>query len=92
MTDVYNDTAYRSDAIRVLPPGGHSDMDKAYRRLPWGECQNPVVPNTMTVQLAYAGLFDDDSDAEDGFPWGESVFSVSKGFLSGLQGFLYIPK
>ncbi|MCL1486110.1 MAG: hypothetical protein MH208_18605 [Marinobacter sp.] len=48
------------------------------------------MPNTMAVQLAYAGLFKDESDTYDGFPWGESVFSVSKGFLSGLQGFLYI--
>ena len=90
MTNVYHDTAYRSDAIPALPSGGHPDMDKAFQRLPWGRCQNPIVPNTMAVQLAYAGLFEDDSDADDGFPWGESVFSVSKGFLSGLQGFLYM--
>ncbi|MCL1477475.1 MAG: hypothetical protein MH219_07955 [Marinobacter sp.] len=90
MTNVYHDTAYRSDAIPALPSGGHPDMDKAFQRLPWGRCQNPIVPNTMAVQLAYAGLFKDESDTYDGFPWGESVFSVSKGFLSGLQGFLYI--
>lgn len=65
-------------------------MDKAFQRLPWGHIQNPIVPNTMEVQLAYAGLFVSESDAEEGFPWGESVFSVSKGFLSGLQGFLYM--
>ena len=90
MTDEYQDTAYRSDAIPVLPPGGHPDMDKAFQRLPWGHYQNPVMPNTMETQLAYARLFEDESDAEDGHPWGESIFSVSKGFLSGLQGFLYI--
>ena len=65
-------------------------MDKAFQRLPWGRYQNPVMPNTMETQLAYASLFKDESDAEDGYPWGELVFSVSKGFLSGLQGFLYI--
>ncbi|UQG57427.1 MULTISPECIES: hypothetical protein [unclassified Marinobacter] len=90
MTNVYHDTAYRSDAIPALPSGGHPDMDKVFQRLPWGRCQNPIVPNTMAVQLAYAGLFKDESDTYDGFPWGESVFSVSKGFLSGLQGSLYI--
>ncbi|MDY6816990.1 MAG: hypothetical protein SV598_14270, partial [Pseudomonadota bacterium] len=90
MTDDYQDTAYRSDAIPTLPPGGHPDMDKAFQRLPWGHYQNPVMPNTMETQLAYARLFEDESDAEDGHPWGESVFAVSKGFLSGLQGFLYI--
>jgi len=90
MTDDYQDTAYRSDAIPTLPPGGHPDMDKAFQRLAWGNYQNPVVPNTMEAQLAYAGLFKEKSDADDGFPWGESVFSVSKGFFSGLQGFLYI--
>lgn len=90
MTDDYQDTAYRSDAIPALPPGGHPDMDKAFQRLPWGHYQNPVMPNTMETQLAYARLFENESDADDGHPWGESVFSVSKGFLSGLQGFLYI--
>ncbi|MCL1477477.1 MAG: hypothetical protein MH219_07965 [Marinobacter sp.] len=90
MTNVYHDTAYRSDAIPALPSGGHPDMDKAFQRLPWGHCQNPIVPNTMAVQLAYARLFESDSEANDGYPWGEVVFSVSKGLLSGLQGFLYI--
>jgi hypothetical protein len=90
MTDVYHETAYRSDAIPDLPPGGHPDMDKAFQRLPWGHYQNPLVPNTMTVQLAYAGLFEDESNADDGHPWGESVFSISKGFLSRLQSCLYI--
>lgn len=90
MTDVYKDTAYRSDALPALPPGGHPDMDKAFQRLPWGHYQNPVMPNTIETQLAYARLFEDESDAEDGHPWGESVFSVSKGLLNGLQGFLYI--
>lgn len=90
MTDDYQDTAYRSDAIPALPPGGHPRMDKAFQRLPWGHYENPVMPNTMETQLGYARLFEDESDAEDGHPWGESVFSVSKGFLSGLQGFLYL--
>ncbi|MBL3554935.1 MULTISPECIES: hypothetical protein [Marinobacter] len=90
MTDHYQATAYRSDAIPALPPGGHPDMDKAFQRLPWGHYQNPVMPNTMETQLAYARLFEDESDAEDGHPWGESVFSVSKGVLSGLQGFLHM--
>ncbi|MDC0664187.1 hypothetical protein [Marinobacter sp. SS21] len=90
MNDVYKDTAYRSDAIPALPPGGHPDMDRVFQRLPWGYHQNPVVPNTMEVQLAYAGLFEGESDVEDGYPWGEAVFSVSKGFLSGLQGVLYV--
>lgn len=65
-------------------------MDKAFQRLPWGHNQNPIVPNTMAAQLAYAGLFESESDAEDGYPWGEAVFSVSKGLLSGLQGSLYV--
>lgn len=90
MTDEYQDTAYRFDAIPALPPGGHPDMDKAFQRLPWGHYQNPVMPNTMEAQLAYARLFAEENDAEDGYPWGETVFSVSQGFLSGLQGFLYI--
>lgn len=90
MNDVYQDTAYRSNTIPTMPPGGHSDMDRAFQRLAWGYYQNPVVPNTMEMQLAYAGLFEGESEADDGFPWGESVFSISKGFLSGLQGFLYI--
>ena len=55
-----------------------------------GRCQNPVVPNTMVVQFAYAALFESESDSDDWFPWSESVFSVSKGFLSGFQGFLYV--
>lgn len=90
MTDVYHKTAYRSDAIPVLPPGGHPDMDKAFQRLPWGHYQNPLVPNSMAVQLAYARLFEGESDAEDGHPWGESAFSIGKGFMSRLQGSLYI--
>jgi len=90
MNDVYKDTAYRSDAIPTLPPGGHPDMDRAFQRLPWGSSQNPMVPNTMEAQLAYAVLFEGESDVEDGYPWGEAVFSVSKGFLSGLQGVLYV--
>ncbi|MAZ05985.1 MAG: hypothetical protein CME81_06225 [Halomonas sp.] len=90
MTDVYRDTAYRSDAIPELSAGGHPDMDKAFQRLPWGRAQNPVVPNTMEAQLAYARMYGESCDAEGGYPWGESVFGVSKGFLSGLQGFLYI--
>ncbi|MBL3823361.1 MULTISPECIES: hypothetical protein [unclassified Marinobacter] len=90
MTDDYLDTAYCSDAIPTLPPGGHPGMDKAFQRLPWGHYQNPVMPNTMETQLAYARLFEDESDVEDGHPWGDSVFSVSKGALSSLQGFLYI--
>ncbi|SDX69290.1 hypothetical protein [Marinobacter mobilis] len=90
MNDVYQTTAYRSDAIPALPPGGHPDMDRAFQRLPWGHNQNPIVPNTIEAQLAYARLFESDKDAEDGYPWGESVFSVSKGLLSGLQGFLYM--
>lgn len=65
-------------------------MDNAFQRLPWGRNQNPMVPNTMEAQLAYAGLFESETDVEDGFPWGESVFSVSKGFLSGFQSFLYV--
>ena len=90
MTDDYQDTAYCSDTIPILPPGGHPDMDKAFQRLPWGHYQNPIMPNTMETQLAYARLFEDGNDVEDGYPWGESVFSVSKGFLSGLQGFLHM--
>ncbi|MDC0664185.1 hypothetical protein [Marinobacter sp. SS21] len=90
MNDVYHETAYRSDAIPNLPPGGHPDMDRSFQRLAWGCCQNPVVPSTVEAQLAYARLFESESDAEDGFPWGGAVFSVSKGFLSGLQGFLYM--
>ncbi|MDC0662913.1 hypothetical protein [Marinobacter sp. SS21] len=90
MNDVYQTTAYRSDAIPALPPGGHADMDKAFQRLPWGHNQNPIVPNTMEAQLAYAGLFESENDVEDGYPWGGAVFSISKGFLSGLQGFLYM--
>ncbi|MDI9244425.1 hypothetical protein [Marinobacter sp. CHS3-4] len=90
MTDVYHDTAFRSDAIPVLPPGGHSEMDKAFQRLPWGHYQNPLVPSSMAVQLAYARLFEDENDADDGFPWSEAVFTVSKGFLSGLQGLMYM--
>ena len=90
MNEIYQDTAYRSDDIPTQPAGGHPDMDKAFQRLPWGSGQNPVMPDTMEVQLAYAGLFKGESDAEDGFPWGESVFSVSKDFLTGVQGFLYI--
>ncbi|MCL1481459.1 MULTISPECIES: hypothetical protein [unclassified Marinobacter] len=87
MTDEYQDTAYRSGAIPALPSGGHPDMDKASQRLPWGHYQNPVVPNTMEMQLAYARLFEDESDVEDGHPWGESVFSVSKGFWLGFKAF-----
>ena len=90
MNEIYQDTAYRSDDSPTQPAGGHPDMDKAFQRLPWGSGQNPVMPDTMEVQLAYAGLFKGESDAEDGFPWGERVYSISKGFLSGLQGFLYI--
>lgn len=90
MTDVYQNTAYRSDAIPTLPSGGHPDMDKAFQRLPWGHYQNPVMPNTMETQLAYARLFEGGSDVDDGYPWGESMFLVSKGFWSGVQGFLYI--
>lgn len=65
-------------------------MDKAFERLSWGHSRMQIVPNTMEAQLAYAALFKQNKDAEDGFPWGEEVFSVSKGFLSGLQGLLYI--
>lgn len=90
MADYYTPTAYRSDAIPDLPAGGHPRLDQAFERLGWGHYGMPVVPNTMEVQLAYASLFKEDKDAEDGFPWGEEVFSISKGFLSGLQGFLYI--
>lgn len=90
MVDYYSPTAYRSDAIPTLPAGGHPRLDKAFERLSWGHCRMPVVPNTMEVQLAYAGLFKEDRDSEDGFPWGEESFNVSKGFLSGLQGLLYV--
>lgn len=90
MNDVYRESAYRSDAIPELPAGGHANMDEAFQRLPWGRAQNPVVPNTMEVQLAYARLYGEGCDAEEGYPWGASVFSVSKGFLSGLQGLLYM--
>lgn len=90
MSEIYQVKAYRSNAIPFLPAGGHPKLDHAFERLAWGHYQLPVAPNTMEAQLAYASLFQDDRDAEDGFPWGESTFSVSKGFLSGLQGFLYV--
>ncbi|KEF30949.1 hypothetical protein D777_02891 [Marinobacter nitratireducens] len=48
MTDVYQTTSYRSDAIPALPPGGHPDIDKALQRLPWGHNQNPSAPNGNT--------------------------------------------
>ena len=90
MKDVYQDTAYRSDALPILPPGGHLGMDQAFQRLAWGHYQNPVVPNTMETQLAYAGLYAEESNSDEAFPWGALVFSVSTGLLSKLQGFLYI--
>lgn len=90
MDNVYQNTAYRSHAIPALPPGGHPKLDHGFQRLSWGNYQMPVVPSTMEAQLAYARLFQEESDAEDGFPWGESFFSVSKGFLARLQGSLYM--
>ncbi|WP_199453008.1 hypothetical protein [Marinobacter sp. bablab_jr008] len=90
MNECYAPAAYRSDAIPNLPGGGHRGLDKAFERLSWGHSRMQIVPNTMEAQLAYAALFKQNKDAEDGFPWGEEVFSVSKGFLSGLQGLLYI--
>lgn len=74
MTSAYSDNAYRSARIPTLPAGGHGDKDRMFRRLPWGHYQTPVVPNTMKGQLAYAGLFRDYKDAEDGFPWGAAFF------------------
>ncbi len=90
MADYYSPSAYRSDAIPDLPAGGHPRLDSAFERLSWGHQGMPIAPNTMEVQLAYASLFKEDKDADDGFPWGEEIFNVSKGFSSGLQGFLYI--
>ncbi|MFB2764260.1 hypothetical protein [Marinobacter shengliensis] len=88
MTDVYRDTAYRSDAIPVLLAGGHPDMDLAFQRLPWGGTHNPIMPNTIEVQLTYARLYE--NDAESGFPWDDTTYLIGNGFLRGLQGFLYI--
>ncbi|WP_303291544.1 hypothetical protein [Marinobacter sp. SS5-14b] len=90
MTDAYSDNAYRADRIPTLPPGGHAKMDRAFQRLPWGHYQSPVVPSTMKAQLAYARLFKNENDTEDGFPWGESVFTISRGFFVRLQSALYM--
>lgn len=65
-------------------------MDRAFQRLPWGHYISPVVPNTMNAQLAYARLFMEEKDAENGFPWGETIFAINKGFLKWLLGSLYI--
>ncbi|SFM80305.1 hypothetical protein SAMN04487963_0021, partial [Marinobacter zhejiangensis] len=86
----YGPTAYRSSHIPTLPPGGHAKMDRAFQRLPWGHYISPVVPNTMNAQLAYARLFMEEKDAENGFPWGETIFAINKGFLKWLLGSLYI--
>lgn len=88
--DIYSKNAYRSDRIPILPAGGHPGKDQAFQRLPWGHYQNPVIPNTMKAQLAYARLFKGEQDAEDGFPWGEIVFTISRGFFVRLQGALYM--
>ncbi|SFL88023.1 hypothetical protein [Marinobacter zhejiangensis] len=90
MTNLYSIDAYRSSHIPTLPPGGHPKMDRAFQRLPWGHYQSPVVPNTMKAQLAYACLFKEEQDAEDGFPWGEAVFTISRGFFIRLQSALYM--
>ncbi|SDX76410.1 hypothetical protein SAMN04487960_1231, partial [Marinobacter mobilis] len=86
----YGPTAYRSSHIPTLLPGGHPKMDRTFQRLPWGHYQNPLVPNTINAQLAYARLFKEEQDAEDGFPWGEIVFTISRGFFVRLQGALYM--
>lgn len=89
-SDVYQSSAYRSDAIPIQRSGGHQKLDKLYQRLAWGHYQTPIVPNTLEAQLAYANLFKDEADAEDGFPWGEKKIAIGKGFLSGLQAFLHV--
>lgn len=88
--EVYQSTAYRSDHVPIQRCGGHPDLDKVFDRLSWGYYQTPVVPNTVEVQLAYASLFSNEKEAEDGFPWNEKKFSISKGFLSSVQSSLYM--
>ena len=63
-------------------------MDLAFQRLPWGGTHNPIMPNTIEVQLTYARLYE--NDAESGFPWDDTTYLIGNGFLRGLQGFLYI--
>ncbi len=88
--EAYQPTAYRFDDIPILPSGGHPKLDKVFERLSWGHYQTPVVPNAVEVQLAYASLFSNENDAEDGFPWNEESFSIGKGFLNGFQSLLYM--